>query len=528
MLTYKLKIKNNIDINSYCKNYSFLFRKLYANFELSADKNFQKELQAKYGLDSWFFESCKTEVSMKLAQDKTQKSKQLLQLQNIEKELLNNNFEGKKSKRKKFYLQEKSVYLKKKQHKKITFGGLSNLQKISFLSNKKQENQTELSLVKEKYYKQRIIPIYSIGEAPQKSNRKFSFDFLHQEMTFKPEKNTKITFNFHCSKNQQKTLEKLQTYLGEMPISVRLSNDFVWISFDEERLNNYEFKQNEYFREIKKVPKNQENSKELRKELRKEIYKKFIAEQRERKLVNKLNNRYLAVDLNPEFIGFCVVDKLENGEINEVYKECLDLSNLNTKTRLSSTDKKQIKQNNKRKFELCQAWKYIFGLATHFTVAYFVAEELEFNAKSYNENSNLANYKTKNIWHRTLTTNLISKYCNSLGIEQIGVIAAYSSFIGNIQYNYFDPISASLEIARRGTVKYDKGSSIFPVLSDKDKDTMCQLGLDVPCDTVLTWKLALERFTTSGLRYRRVLEESEILDKNLSSYKSSIKIYCIV
>ena len=106
------------------------------------------------------------------------------------------------------------------------------------------------------------------------------------------------------------------------------------------------------FGAIKKVPKNEENSKELRKE----IYKKFITEQRERKLVNKLNNRYLSVDLNPEFIGFCVVDKLENGEINEIYKECLDLSNLNTKTRLSSTDKKQIKQNDKRKFELCEAY----------------------------------------------------------------------------------------------------------------------------------------------------------------------------
>ncbi len=524
MLTYKLKIKNKIDVSYYCKNYSFLFRKLYANFELSADKNYQKELQAKYGLDSWFFESCKKEVKMKLLQNETQRKKQLLQIQSIEKELLNNNFEGKKGKRKKFYLTEKLGYLKEKQAKKITFGGLSNLQKISFLSNEKQENQTELSLIKKKYYKQRIILIYSIGEAPQKSNRKFSFDFLHQKILFKPDKDTKFNIDFYCSKNQQKVLDKLQKYIGVMPVSVRLDNDFVWISFDEEKLNNYEFKENEYFREIKKVPKNEENSKELRKE----IYKKFIAEQRERKLVNKLNNRYLAVDLNPEFIGFCVVDKLENGGINEVYKECLDLSNLNTKTRLSSTDKKQIKQNNKRKFELCEAWKYIFDLATHFKVAYFVSEELEFKAKSYNENSNLANYKTKNIWHRTLTTNLINKYCNILGIEKIGIIPAYSSFIGNIQHTYFDPISASIEIARRGTVKYDKGNSIFPVLSDKDKDTMCLLGLDVPCDTVLNWKNALGLFATSGLRYRRVLEKSKILDKNLSSYKSGIKIYHIV
>lgn len=524
MLTYKLKIKNEIDVSYYCKNYSFLFRKLYANFELSADKNYQKELQAKYGLDSWFFESCKTEVKMKLSQNETQKNKQLLQIQNIGKELLNNNFEGKKGKRKKFYLRKKLSLLLKNKDKKITFGGLVNLKKISFLSNKKQENQEELSLVKAKYYKQRIIPVYSIGEAPQKSNRKFSFDFLHQKILFKPDKDTKISVDFYCSKNQQKVLDKLQKYIGVMPVSVRLDNDFVWISFDEEILNNYEFKENEYFREIKKVPKNEENSKELRKE----IYKKFITEQRERKLVNKLNNRYLAVDLNPEYIGFCVVDKMDDNSINIIHKECVDLSALSTRLRLSSTDKKQLKQNNKRKFEICEVWKYIFGLATHYKVAYFVSEELEFKNKPVNDAGNVANYKTKNIWHRTLTTNLITKYCNILGIEKIGIIPAYSSFIGNIQHIYFDPISASIEIARRGTVKYNKGSSIFPVLSDKDKDTMCLLGLDVPCDTVLNWKNALGLFVTSGLRYRRVLEKSKILDKILSSYKSGIKIYYIV
>jgi IS605 OrfB family transposase len=318
------------------------------------------------------------------------------------------------------------------------------------------------------------LPIYSVGEAPKNSNRKFNFQFDKQQIIFKPNKDTKISINYYCSKNQQTVLSKLQMYLGTQAISVRLSNDYVWISFDEEKLNNYEFKKNDFIKELKILTKEQNTA-----EKRKKIYKKHIAEQRDRQLENKLNNRYLAVDLNPEFIGFCIVDKQENGSIKNIHLECIDLTNLSKALKLSSTDIKQKYQNNKRKYEICQAWKYIFNLATHYKVGHFVMEELNFKEKSVNVNSNEANRKTRNIWHRTLTTNLILKYCNSLGIEQIPVNAAYSSFIGNIQHNYFDPINASLEIARRGIVKYTKGGSIFPVLDGNDFDTMCLLGLDV-------------------------------------------------
>jgi hypothetical protein len=234
---------------------------------------------------------------------------------------------------------------------------------------------------------------------------------------------------------------------------------------------------------------------------------------------------YLAVDLNPEFIGFCIVDKMLDGSIKNVHLECIDLSNLSSKLRLSSTDSKQTYQNNKRKYEICEAWKYIFKLATHYKVAHFVLEKLNFKNPTVNTNTSEANRKTKNIWHRTLTTNLINKYCNSLGINKIDVVAAYSSFIGNIQHDYFDPINASLEIARRGIVKYNKGSSIFPVLSGNDFDTMCQFGLDVQNNIPLNWKTAFEHFVTSKLRYRRTLDKSKVLDNYLSSYKSKVKNY---
>jgi IS605 OrfB family transposase len=520
MLTYKLKIKNNIDVSNYCKNYSFLFKKLYTNFELSADPNFKKDLQNKYNLDSWFYTSCCVDVKTKLSQNATQEAKQLKHIENIKKELSNTKFEGKLAKRKEYRLYQKLVYLEKRHNKPIVFGDLTNLQKISYLANDKEKNRTELDNVKKAYKSQRILPIYSVGQAAYNGNRKFEFQFNKQHIFYKPNKDTKIQINYICSKNQQTVLEKLQKYLGTQALSVRLSNDFVWITFDEQKLNNYEFKKNDFIKELKILTKEQNTT-----EKKKEIYKKYIAEQRDRQLANKLNNRYLAVDLNPEFIGFCIVDKMLDGTIKNVHLECIDLSNLSTKLRLSSIDPKQKYQNNKRKFEICEAWKYIFKLATHYRVAHFVMEDLDFKSPTVNDNASEANRKTRNIWHRTLTTNLIQKYCNSLGIQLIDVNPAYSSFIGNIQHDYFDPINASLEIARRGIVKYNKGSSIFPVLSGKDFDTMCQFGLDVQDNITLNWIQARGHFVTSKLRYRRALDKSKVLDNYLQSFKSNIKTY---
>ena len=80
--------------------------------------------------------------------------------------------------------------------------------------------------------------------------------------------------------------------------------------------------------------------------------------------------------------------------------------------------------------------------------------------------------QTKNLWHRTLTTQLILKHCNIIGLNLIEVNPIYSSFIGNMIYHYFDPISSSLEIGRRGATKYTKGSSVYPLLSGINQEKL--------------------------------------------------------
>jgi hypothetical protein len=521
MLTLKLKLKNSPPVSDFCKNYSFLYRKLYANFELCRDENFKKDIQTKYSLDSWFYESACIEVKTKLEQEKTHQKKQGEQIQSLQKELKETNSEGRKGKRKTFRLHRKLAYLQSRQGKSITFGGLNTLRRISFLSNAAAENTLEIENLQRKYQEQRLLPIYSVGEAPQKSNRKINFDLENQTLFFKPDKKTKLKIEFHVSKKQQKTLTSLQSRIGELPISVRLSEQWVWITYDEEKLAGYGFKKNEYQKEFQNLAKTD-------KEGRKALFQKYLEEQKSRKLANKKGNRYLAVDLNPEHIGFSIVEKGGEESPKVLHKGVLDGSNLNTRMGLSSTDPEQVAQNHKRRFELCELWKYLFRLAQHYKVAYFVGEDLEFKPENDNTKPNEANRKTKNLWHRELTQNLIQKYCNTLGIENVSVIAAYSSFVGNIQHEDYDPISASLEIARRGIVKYNKGSSIFPTLRSQDQDTMYQLGLDVPEDSVRNWKQAFGHFVASGLRYRRDFDKTKFLDNYLFSYKSGIKLYTFV
>ncbi len=538
MITKKLKIKNEINVTEYCENYSYMFRKLYSNFELSVDANFQKELREKYKLDSWFFQSCLVDVKMKLNQNETNRENKLNKTSELEGILEKDKFVGLKGRTSKFKINKKLNYLKNHIDKEITFGTLELLRRISYLPNylkqlnAKLENeknpielnkiklevektQNELIELKLQYKKNRILAIVSVGEAPQKSNRKFDFDFINKKLVFKPEHGIKMPIEFYCGKSEHEELKKLQEQIGEQAITIKLDNDYVYISYDEEKLNNFHFNKNEYFKEVKNIPK--EN-----KEARKECYKYWINEQESRKFSGKNINRFISFDLNPEYIGFCVLEHIGNGEFKILHKEVISLTSLNTKMGLSSTDILQIKQNNKRIHEINEVWKYIFKIASHYKVSNVVIEDLDFKEKGVNENAKEANRKTKNLWYRTLTTNSIQKYCNVIGLKLIKVNACYSSFIGNIKHNYYDPLNASIEVGRRGITKYLKGMFYSP-LERTDLDTMYQFGLDVQGKTISTWVEAFNLFKTAKLRYRRELQN--FVENNLLSHKSCVISY---
>jgi hypothetical protein len=189
---------------------------------------------------------------------------------------------------------------------------------------------------------------------------------------------------------------------------------------------------------------------------------------------------------------------------------------LTYKLKLSSSNPKQVYQNNKRKHEISSVWKDLFNKAIHYKVAYFGMEELNFKPPMINTNSKEANRKTKNIWHRSLTTHLITKYCNSLDIQLITVNPAYSSFIGNIQNSFFDPVNAAIEIARRCAHKFEKGQ-FYPTITESDlaamssfveaSDALNKNELLMKLRTTSTWVGLYGLFKQTKIKYRRGLEE---------------------
>ena len=510
MLTYKLKLKHNIDVSEYLKQYSQCFRLVYNNLELFSDSQFNQTLKQKFPLlDSWFLDSCKRNAKAIKNQTITFKKQNQKHIEEIERLLKENNFKTKREKKTKYRIINKLSYLNRTKNKEIVFGNKKLLQEVTKFSYSNPIKYEEK--LKEFQNKRNSYPICSIGEAPQKSNRKYGFDFENKSLIFKPNKDTKIKLEFNCSKKQYFHLCLLQKKIGEMPITILLDNKFVYIVFDEEKLFGYEFDEKNCKLDLKSHPLSE----------RKKIYHKWFKEQLERKHQNKISKRYASVDLNPEFIGFVIKDKDSN---KIILKRCYDLHRLNTSLKLSSKDKKQLKQNNKRKYEICQIWKQIFDLCVHYKVGNFVIEDLNFKKEIINFRNKKSNKKVKSLWYKTLTINLIEKYCKSLGIEKIEINPAYSSFVGNLVYEYFDPISSALEICRRGMMKYEKGNKEqFGNIDSMNQEKLNYLlGENALLEEITIPKLFK---LCSKSKYRNVLDKTKMKEKVLCSHKSKIILY---
>jgi IS605 OrfB family transposase len=221
-----------------------------------------------------------------------------------------------------------------------------------------------------------------------------------------------------------------------------------------------------------------------------------------------------------------------------VDKFCYQLTNLIKKSNKSSTNKSSIYINNKRKYEIGKLYCDLFKIINHYKCAYFAIEDLNFKSNNINENSIEFNRKTKNIWNLSYQQNLINKHCNINGIQLIEVNPCYSSFIGNILYNYFDPINASLEIGRRAFNKFKKGNKLFPTLTNTIYDAMSNRfetlqGFNSLRDVhylkdCKNWQELYKYFQKTGIKYRRYLNELE--NNSFTSFsKDNIKsrVNCI-
>ena len=284
--------------------------------------------------------------------------------------------------------------------KSVIFGGRNNF--IKRCLNK---------ISKEEFLKKRLLPIYSVGQANRNGNRLFEIT-NKTEILFKPDRNIHITLNLKdIGRNRMKMLSILKElqFTKTVPITYYLDTEYIYISVD--------------------------NS----------VFEKHV--------YRTIKDRVMAIDINPEFIGWSITDWSDTG-YKIVASGLISIQPLNNRHKalsLSSDDKKNLYFNNKRKHEIIHVAKQLFMLCKHYRCETFAMEDLDMRHKTIG--SKRVNRLINNLWCRNLLTHQIKKHILCSPTTFVSIQPQYSSIIGNIVYRNErlpDPVLASIELSRRG------------------------------------------------------------------------------
>ena len=421
MKTVKLPLKNKIEISDYQRGYSKIVR---ISYNLFKDGLKEKEIRESLKtlnlnltlIDSWFIQSA---------------------------------------------IYEAKGLIERTKDKKIVFGGKKNFE---LLKAKK--------ITKEEWKELRTYPLTLIGEAPKDGNRKFNFDLVNEKLTFKPKSRIKFELELpHLHKNLRKEFKLLQSAIEnkELAVTVRLSNDTVWLTYDETKLV---------------------------------------------KPIKTKVNRFLAIDLNPNSYGYSIVEN--NGVLKT---EIINFKELTKKTGKASSSKESLYQTNKRIHETFEVNKYLVKQAEHWKCEAIVLEDLG--------TSNMLNYRpvnrlVKNQWSPgRIQSNLKGKY------KVVEVGAWYSSTIGNICYGneHPDAIASSIELARRASEMQvsQTGRWAYPELPSRPLVNQWKEEQGV-VSTSKDWKSFHNWLKTSKLKYRSSVGLKEVTVFRLNSIRSKVNL----
>lgn len=504
------------------KQFSYFFRKLYKHYNKINDVEYIKMLINKYKLSVYEANCIIIDVKTKFSQVQTNKdnlSQEIVDLQNDIKKLKAKSNLTKKETRKLFKEQQKLSYKNKNLSKDITFGSRKLLKEISFLHNNKELNKEIIRTKILEYKSNRIMPLSLYGSKnDSNSNRFFNFDFNNNHIVYKMNKDTKINIAYKVKNGYKKLLDDLQAIkdLNILPISVALTHKYICITVDNEVVNGEPFDFSAYTKEIREKNGGKYD---------KDIYIKYKTEQRNRKLIDKKQSIYAAVDLNPEYVGLSIVEKTSEGNINVLDSKCFDLTDLMKKSGMSVSNTESLYISNKRKHEIGNIYKEMFNIINHYKCGYFVVEDLNFKSNTQDDMSKEVRRKINNCWNIGFQMNLMKKHCDNNGIDMIKVNPCYSSFIGNINFSTFDPVAAATEIARRGAYKYNK-NSFYPAFTDTTLNTVAERFEESFPDVsdvkdCKTWIELYKLFKKTGIKYRWQLKDTTVLD---CSSKNTVRI----
>ncbi len=360
----------------------------------------------------------------------------------------------------------------------------------------KQRCQHKIS--RDDFILKRLRPLNCVGEACQGANRHFKI-IDNSTIQFNLNRHQRFTLSLqNVGTKRRKELSKLIELQNncQMPITYKLDLDYVYLTFDYNMLKTYTYKVNQ--------------------------------------------NRVLAIDLNPNSIGWSVVDWYSENTYHVVQSGTFSLKPLNdyrdSKSVASSSDfHKYI--TNKRKHEVIHIAKQLFEMCKHYKCEIFAIENL--NIKTSDKSlGHRFNKLVNNIWCRDLLVQQIKKHVNSSSTVLIEVPPQYNSYIGNLvfrQEHLPDECLASIEIGRRGfefatqyifNRRLRKKTVIFPELELVKSQlalSLEELGIDVP--KFNSWIDILSAVKKSGVKYRFSTSEAQKLHSEGLFSKIYNKLY---
>ena len=371
--------------------------------------------------------------------------------------------------------------------------------KLIFGGKKLFIQRCQNKITKEEFHKQKQIPIYRVGQSNKKGNTKFSI-ITEEYILFKPTRNEHMLLTLESvGKNYRKRLLELSELANQNKIAInfKLDTEYVYVSFDLNKLKS------------------------------------------EKVISDKIKDRYFSIDLNPNYIGYTIIDWSDGENYKIVDKGCFSLKKLNDYDDslfgkgFNSESKERKYISNKRKYETINISHKLVKIANHYHCEYFIMEDLVISSKD-NKKGRKFNKKCNNQWDRNLIVNQIKKVCKLSKIKVLEVVPNYSSFIGNLVYRkekLFDPCLSSIEISRRGyefvhqyiikDKEIEKNIIFGNFEKDKEvyKQSLEELGVDFSFET---FQELYSQIKESKVRYRFPLESC----KNLAVFsKNSIRDY---
>ena len=409
MKTVKLTISNNVDVLDDMRVFSSIVRVAFNRYQDGlGEKEVRAYCNSMFDQNSWFVQSA---------------------------------------------IKEAAALYKLNGEKRILFGGKNNL------------HQYLKGLIDKATFKyRRMFPVGIQGEKLRKGNRLFDFDLDNQRLIYKPSKDRHVEIQFLPMKKKiANELAKVQELAeqNKITVSVKLSEKYVWLTYDESLIYDARFK----------------------------------------KLKSK---RVIGIDMNPNYIGLSVIEFDKHDEFNVLHKQVFDLSKLTISSGKASTDSSSKYITNKLKHETIAIAHEISKIVDVWKCNTIAIEDLSIKPKDRKKGKKL-NKLCNNKWERRLFVNKLNMLATLHKFNLVEVNPAYSSIVGNFAYgseNTPDMIAASIEIARRAYKKFNRGW-FYPRFNIQFRDEQWKQTLG----SVDEWKTLFSKIKETGLKYRFLLRD---------------------